>query len=106
MRSWNLSDLTKSSPSIRRILEINPGQPLAYYQMGQANFAAQRYEEAIAALSTALETVPFMIEALILLAAAYQATGRIADAIQQYEEVLEVEPEHCEALEALQRLQP
>ena len=60
--------------------------------MGAALYALGRYPSAVAAYSAAIETLPELIPAYINRAQAYEKTGQVRLALQDYQRVLDMDP--------------
>ena len=65
---------------------------------------ARRIDEAIAMLREAAKLDPLSVEALLILAVAYERSGRLFDAKQAVQEALQLEPQHQDASELYRHL--
>ena len=85
-------------------LRVDPDFTQAYAGKGDALFRLERYEEAIESLGRAVALEPDMstVPALrILMGEAAQALGRLEEAEEQYEIILEGDPNHASAIDRL-----
>ena len=85
----------------KRIIPTNVSVRLT---LGRALIQAGQAEQGLAELVEATRLAPDLPVTHATLAAAYEAQGRTADAARHYRRTLELQPNHPEALEALQRL--
>ena len=66
-------------------------------------FESSRLDEAISALIRAVRLDTLSVEALLMLAVAYEEAGRFAEALTAVEEAVRLEPQHKEANELLEQ---
>jgi adenylate cyclase len=78
---------------IQKAMQLNPYHPYNYpFHLGQAYFILGRYDEAIEAFSTGLDSNPSSERLRVWLAAAYAKSGRLDDARWEAEQVLTQNP--------------
>jgi tetratricopeptide (TPR) repeat protein len=78
---------------MRKLVELNPNSADTHFQLGGALVAAQDFAGAVPELEAAIAKVPRWDRARLMLANAYGHTNRLPDAIQQYNQILEVSPD-------------
>ena len=83
-------------------------QELATFHLdrGRRMFQQERDAEAIAELRRAIYLMPYQAEAHVLLARAYQRTGRVREAIDSLKIAVWIDPNDRDARERLQKLSP
>jgi tetratricopeptide (TPR) repeat protein len=82
---------------ISKALAINPGDPLAHYNLGLALRELGRLEDAVASYGKALAIKPDYIEAESNRGNALQELGRLDDAVDSHKKVLTINPDYAEA---------
>ena len=83
-----------------------PEQSQAYYGLAQAYQQAGQVEQALQAIKAGWHLNAENKHFFILAGQLYEQQGRITEAIEAYQEVLNIDPQHQEALDAIQRLSP
>ena len=86
------------------VFRIDPDHTQAYAGKGEALFRLNRHEEAIKSLGQAVALEPDMptVPTLrVLMGESAQALGRMEEASEQYERVLEADPDHTGAIDRL-----
>jgi tetratricopeptide (TPR) repeat protein len=79
----------KSIPIIRKAMQLNPHHPYNYaYHLAQGLYILHRYDEAIDALKTGLETNPSSTRMRVWLIAALAKSGDIDEAEWQVEQLM------------------
>jgi tetratricopeptide (TPR) repeat protein len=91
--------LPEAIAAFERAIELEPEQPLPYYNRGRALAAAGRVEEAAASFSRHLELEPEHSCAVYDLARAMSEGGKHEEALEKFREYVVLEPEdpqgHC-----------
>jgi tetratricopeptide (TPR) repeat protein len=81
----------------RKVLEIKPDYPEAYYNLGNAFVRSGKVDEAIAHYRKALEIKPDYVKAHVNLGAELAGRGQVEEAIAHYRKALEIEPNYLDA---------
>ena len=85
-------DIEAALASWRRACELDPAQPMPWFNLGRNLQQLGRTDEAIAALREATARAPDALPAKILLGDALVHAGRFDDATLQYRDVLRLHP--------------
>lgn len=95
----------ESIRTIRKAMRLNPHHPYNYsYHLGQGLYILRRYQEAIEAFESGLETNPSSVRTRVWLAAAIAQSGDIDEAEWQVEQLLLEKPDL--SLQKIQHLFP
>ena len=95
----------ESIQTIRKAMRLNPHHPYNYsYHLGQGLYILRRYQEAIEALESGLETNPSSLRTQVWLAAALAQSGDTDEAAWQVEQLLLENPDL--SLQKVQHLFP
>lgn len=100
---WNAGRLEEAERLFRRSVEIEPNV-LGYDGLGDALMRRGVYDEAEGLFKLALSLDPFDSHARFGLGENYAASGRIAEAMREYQAGLATDPHNPEALAALEKL--
>jgi tetratricopeptide (TPR) repeat protein len=84
-------------------IQLKPDNAKARYNLGNAYFAQNMPEKAIAEYRRAIQAVPDYALAHNMLAAVFMRTGKIAEAITEYEKAVKIEPDNKDALAGLEK---
>jgi tetratricopeptide (TPR) repeat protein len=87
--------------STQAIIALEPQNPARYYQLGVLETSRKDVDKAIAAFEKAVQLDTNYANARYLLALAYDAKGRSADAKTQLEKVLELNPGNSEVTQLI-----
>ena len=90
--------------ALESMLEQNPDDNEIRIQMGNLYLEAGRYEESIPWFRDAVEREPGSMHARSHLADALSNSGRLDDAVAEYESILSLDPENPQGLLGLGRL--
>ena len=82
---------------LRRLLAIQPGQPLVNYLLGGICCERGDHAEALALIDVALKARPGNPGALFLAGNALQGLGRMQEAVARYDAVLSGQPDNADA---------
>jgi tetratricopeptide (TPR) repeat protein len=83
-----LEDYTDADHWFTRSLEFNPNNPQGWYYLGRAKYSENRFEEAISVFKECLKRDPKNIKAEDNLGLAYQALGRMNEAVAAYRDAI------------------
>jgi tetratricopeptide (TPR) repeat protein len=75
---------------------IDPTNPAIFFQLGLLKYNEKDYAGAIAALEKATQMTPDYANAKYFLGLSYEAVGRHADAITQFEDIKVTNPDSAE----------
>lgn len=93
---------------IGRAIAVNPKDPFAHCNLGNALLALQRYEAALAAYDAALQYKPDMVQACYNRGTTLLDLRRAAQALESFDRTLQIDPgfveAHCNRGRALQDL--
>jgi tetratricopeptide (TPR) repeat protein len=73
----------------RKALELSPTRPQIYFEMGQAAFSLNQYDEGVGYFETAVKLNPATAESHWNLALAYAVAGKYADAEKQIDYIFD-----------------
>lgn len=76
-----------------------------YFQLGYLKYQANNYDEAVASLSRAVSLVPNFSNAKYFLAMSFKALGRRTEALQQFKDIAQFNPDNQEVKREIGRLQ-
>ncbi len=77
----------------REAIRLQPKLMMSYYRLGLALTTVGRYEEAVQACHDALKQTPDDVQAITIMAQAFEKAGDAASAIAQYRRVMELKPD-------------
>ncbi len=103
-----LSNLGAALSALRKLVELQPTNAVALFELGALLHSDRRFEEAIDLLTSSLETDPepeVSQQAHALLAASHEAQGDPARAHRHYEMALKLAPNDHELLQRVVNLQ-
>lgn len=100
-RAYGARDYPVALEALYSVLESQPDQPVALYQMGIVYFRLRRYADAQCALERFLEMAPSQVAETRALAHCYYSLGNYPAAIEHYRKVLAEHPDEVEALRGL-----
>lgn len=84
--------------------QINPSEPILFFQLGFLQYNDQNYSASVAALEKAVELNNQYANARYFLGLSYSRLGRNADAIAQFEELIKTNPDSQEVAFILSNL--
>jgi len=108
LHARELANLGAALSALRKLVEAQPSNGEAHYELGSLLQTDRRFEEAIDELTASLENDPgteVARKAHTLLAASHEALGDNARAHRHYEMALELAPEDQELLQQVVNLQ-
>ncbi len=88
----NRQDIDKALEHLDRALALSPDFAEAYNQRAIAHYLAERYEESIADSRRVVELMPLHFGAWSGLGHAYLAMGKLPEALEAYEQALQINP--------------
>ena len=91
----------KSISIFNRIIELDPKNFKAHYNLGVAFFNLDRFEEALNSYKIAISIKPDYKHGYYNIGLLYEATENLEDAIKAYEKALEIDPHYIYAMHAL-----
>jgi tetratricopeptide (TPR) repeat protein len=91
----------KSIKCFKRIIEIDPNEHRAYYNLGIAYFNLDRFKEALEAYKIATSLKPDYKYGYYNIGLTYEATGNLEKALEAYEKTLRIDPNFIYAMHAL-----
>jgi tetratricopeptide (TPR) repeat protein len=86
-------ELHDAETAIRKVIELKPGDALAYSSLGNVLKRLERFEEAIACHERAVSLMPVSAEARSNLASAYLSWGKINLAVDEYRKAIGIQPD-------------
>lgn len=96
-----LKDGPNARETLRRVLELDPTDHVAYYRLGVDRAQNKDWNGAVAPLRKAVELKPDNASYHLLLAQAYTNAQQLAPAIRHYRESLKLDPSNSNAQEQL-----
>lgn len=96
-----LKDGQKARETLRRVLELDPTDHVAYYRLGVDRAQNKDWSGAVMPLKKAVELKPDNASYHLLLAQAYTNAQQLAPAIRHYRESLKLDPSNSKAQEQL-----
>lgn len=99
-----LGEFADAEACCRRVIELEPGMPVAYYNLGVALLRQNRPQEAASQLSRAAELNPAFAEAFHDLGNAYRMQGLPDAAVENYRKSVALNPSLAEAHHNLGRV--
>jgi arylsulfatase A-like enzyme/Tfp pilus assembly protein PilF len=97
-RAWSsLESYDKALPWLRKAVELTPESGRAHFELGMALAQTDDWMGAAAQLEAALVRIPDSDEIHFDLATAYEHSGRIPDAIKNYQTTLRLNPNNYNA---------
>lgn len=97
----NLKEYDKAVKDYRAILDLNPEYAAAYYNIGEVNFAIERYELAIEAFNQAIIADEKLTRAYYMRGLCYHILGNLTEARRNYEACLKIDPNYGIAKEMM-----
>jgi tetratricopeptide (TPR) repeat protein len=94
----------EASEAFQHALKLNPRSPEAQYGEALIAFDERQFEAALNLLNRALKGRPLFPEARVAKGESFAQLGRTAEAIAEFEKVLELDPENMKARAALNKL--
>ena len=91
----------KSISIFKRIIELDPENYKAYYNLGIAHFNLNQFDEALNSYENAISIKPDYKHGYYNIGLLYEATESLEDAIRAYEKALEIDPHYIYAMHAL-----
>ncbi len=85
----------------RRILEIEPKNAVAYYNLGNALYHQKKLDEAIAAYEKAIQLNPKNADIYYNLGIALRNQGKLNEAIAKYQKAIQLDPKDANAYNGL-----
>jgi tetratricopeptide (TPR) repeat protein len=107
-RAYMYQQLGKNDEAIKdykKIVTIEPGYKLAYFNTGFMQFAAKQTEEAIKSFTQAIEADPDYAEAYYNRGFCYEVLKKFPEALRDYKKSYELKPGYTLALEGIERLE-
>jgi tetratricopeptide (TPR) repeat protein len=98
--------LEEAEQVLRYAVGLAPGNDAAHGELAQVLKRMGRLDEAIAELELAVSLAPNNVWRHLALGNAYRANGQNAQAIEVYRHILEIDPDHPEATQALEEMEP
>lgn len=92
-----LNDFSKAEPIAKKLIEINPGDPVNYQALGKMYEDQGRYDEAEAMFKKAIEVKPSEPGGYTALAGYYNRQGKFDETMAALEERTKYEPNNPEA---------
>ncbi len=102
---WGAIRYPEALAAVERALELERGEPAAWYLRGACLSLLARHEEALAAFEEALRLDPGYVPAWDGKAWALGVLGRRSEALAAVEEALRLDPDYLEALRRKARLE-
>jgi tetratricopeptide (TPR) repeat protein len=91
----------KSINYFTRIIEINPNDYRAYYNLGIAYYNLERFEEALKSYRIAISIKPDYKHCYYNIGLIYESTGKFEKAAEAYEKALGIDPNYIYAMHSL-----
>jgi len=91
----------KSIEYFKRIIEIDPNNYRAHYNLGIAYFELKRFEEALNSYKIAISIKPDFKHIYYNIGLLHEENENLGDAIEAYEKALEIDPDYIYAMHAL-----
>jgi tetratricopeptide (TPR) repeat protein len=94
--AWHHERAAETQPAIaayRKALQLDPAQPVAWYDLGVLLQSAGQNEQAAAAWTEALKYDPAYVQALVNRGGVHAQLGRNADALADYSAAIKAAPE-------------
>ena len=90
--SDKLNDPAQAEPVVRKMIEMDPSEPTAYFQLSKINEDAGLYEDAEAALLKARDARPTDPAVFNAIAGYYNRQGEFDKAMEAFQKAAELEP--------------
>ena len=94
----------KSIAYFKRIIELDPKNYRAHYNLGIAYFNLNLFEEALDSYNTSISLKPDYKHGYYNIGLLHEATENLEDAIRAYEKALEIDPKFVYAIHALKAI--
>jgi tetratricopeptide (TPR) repeat protein len=108
-RDLQSSLFERGAQKFAKALEVDPGNPHAYFFLGLARFRVNRFEEAAELFSRAgnlfADSGTWKAEAMAYRGESLEKSGRIEDGRKEFEEALRIDPLNVRAAKGFERLQ-
>ena len=82
----------------QKIIETNPKDAEAYYNMGAVYYNEKKYDDAKAQFNQAIKIYPEFAEAYFSLGAVYYAEANYDKAIEAFSKAIQIDPRNYEAI--------
>jgi tetratricopeptide (TPR) repeat protein len=93
-------EFEKSINYFKRIIDLDPENYRAYYNLGIAYFNLEKYKEALNSYETALSIKPDYKHGYYNIGLLYEATDNLEDALKAYEKALKIDSKYIYAIHA------
>ena len=94
----------KSIKYFKRIIEIDPSNYRAHYNLGIANFNLNRFKEALNSYKNAISIKPDYKHCYYNIGLLYEEAENLEESIEAYEKALELDPNYIYAMHALKKV--
>ena len=94
-------EFEKSIKYFKRIIEIDPNNYRAYYNLGIAYFDLNRFEEALNSYKIAISIKPDYKHTYYNIGLLHEETENLEKAVEAYEKALKIDPDYIYAMHAL-----
>jgi Flp pilus assembly protein TadD len=99
-------NVIEAEAAFQSALAVDDGHVPAWKNLALLYLRHERAAEGVAVLAALVQSQPDDVEALMLLAECYEQGGEIESARTLYTHVLDIQPQHAEAIAAIARLDP
>lgn len=89
-------NLPAATRAVEQIAVITPNDPLVYFRLGLLKYEAKNFTGAVEAFEKSISLVPVYANAKYFLGLSYAKTGRLSDAISQFNDLKTTNPENRE----------
>jgi len=96
-----IQESEKSIKYFKRIIEIDPNNYRAHYNLGIAYFNLNRFEEALSAYNNAISIKPDYKHGYYNIGLLHEETENLEKAVEAYEKALKIDPNYIYAMHAL-----
>lgn len=94
----------KSINYFKRILDLDPDNYRAYYNLGIAYFNLDNFKDALSSYKKAISIKPDYKHGYYNIGLLHEAKNNFAEAVQNYEKALEIDPKYVYAMHALKAI--
>ena len=98
---YRLKRYDEAIPHLQSAVDLNPGNPESYLLLGLTQLQAKQPEQASVTFERGLEYHPDHVDLRFNLSTAYDKLGRFPDVVRELTTVLELDPQHADALNYL-----